>query len=196
MRWSALDWDTGTVQVTHSVQRIKSREGPPGRRTQLVVGELKTPRSRRALALTPEILAKLRQHHTRQAEHKMAAGSLWWDHGLIFASETGAPLDPENFSRAFAKLCNRAGLGHWHPHELRHSGASLILAQGTSLHVVSEILGHASITITKDVYGHLVEGDRRAVAASMSQALFGSGLAAVAPNMAPTGVRKTPPKSG
>jgi len=67
-------------------------------------------------------------------------------------------LDPESFSRAFAKLCNRAGLGHWHPHELRHSGASLMLAQGTPLHVVSEILGHASITITKDVYGHLVEG--------------------------------------
>jgi len=115
----------------------------------------------------------------------MAAGPLWRDHGLIFASETGAPLDPENFSRAFAKLCNRAGLGHWHPHELRHSGASLMLAQGTPLHVVSEILGHASITITKDVYGHLVEGDRRAVAASMSQALFGPGSAAVAPDMAP-----------
>jgi hypothetical protein len=48
--------------------------------------------------------------------------------------------------------------------------------------VVSEILGHASITITKDVYGHLVEGDRRAVAASMSQALFGTEPAAVAPN--------------
>jgi len=47
---------------------------------------------------------------------------------------------------------------------------------------VSEILGHASITITKDVYGHLLEGDRRAVAASMSQALFGHGSAALAPN--------------
>jgi len=107
-----------------------------------------------------------------------------------------APLDPENFSRAFAKLCRRAGLGHWHPHELRHSGASLMLAQGTPLHVVSEILGHASITITKDVYGHLVEGDRRAVAASMSQALFGAESAAVAPNMAPSGTKKAPPQSG
>jgi site-specific recombinase XerD len=80
----------------------------------------------------------------------MAASPAWRDHGLIFASGTGAPLDPENFSRTFAKLCNRAGLGRWHPHELRHSGASLMLAQGTPLHVVSEILGHASITITKD----------------------------------------------
>jgi hypothetical protein len=71
-----------------------------------------------------------------------------------------------------------------------------MLAQGTPLHVVSEILGHASITITKDVYGHLVEGDRRAVAASMSQALFGPTPAAVAPNMAPTGTKKAPPRSG
>jgi integrase len=124
LRWSALNWEAGTLQVTHSVQRIKSREGQLGHRTQLIVGELKTPRSRRSLALTPEILAKLRQQHTQQAEHRMAAGPAWREHGLIFASETGAPLDPENFSRAFAKLCNRAGLGHWHPHELRHSGAS------------------------------------------------------------------------
>jgi integrase len=158
LRWSALDWDTGTLQVSHSVQRIKARDGQPGHRTQLIVGELKTPRSRRSLALTPEILVKLRQHYTRQAEHKIAAGPLWRDHGLIFTSETGAPLDPENFSRSFAKLCSRAGLGHWHPHELRHSGASLMLAQGTPLHVVSEILGHASITVTKDVYGTWSKG--------------------------------------
>jgi site-specific recombinase XerD len=60
-------------------------------------------------------------------------------------------MDPENFSRSCSRLCQRAGLGHWHPHKLRHSGASLMLAQGTSLYVVSEVLGHASIAITKDV---------------------------------------------
>ena len=48
-----------------------------------------------------------------------------------------------------------------------------MLAQGTPLHVVSEVLGHASITITKDVYGHLVEGDKRSAAESMSRALLG-----------------------
>src|SRR5262249_60003052 len=74
LSWSALDWDAGTLQVTHSVQRIKSRNGQPGHRTQLIVGTLKTPRSRRSLALTPGIKAKLRQHHTPQAGHKIAAG--------------------------------------------------------------------------------------------------------------------------
>ena len=74
---------------------------------------------------------------------------------------------------AVSRLCERAGLGHWHPHELRHSGASLMLAQGTPLHVVSEVLGHASIAVTNHVYGHLLEGDKRAAAESMSRALFG-----------------------
>jgi site-specific recombinase XerD len=98
---------------------------------------------------------------------------MWQEHGLIFASEVGTPMDPDNFSHSFSRLCERAGLGHWHPHELRHSGASLMLAQGTPLHVVSEVLGHASIAITKDVHGHLLEGDKRAAAESMSRALFG-----------------------
>ena len=103
----------------------------------------------------------------------MAAGSLWQDHGLIFASEVGTPMDPDNFSHSFVRLCERAGLGHWHPHELRHLGASLMLSQGTPLHVVSEVLGNASVAITKDVYGHLLEGDGRTAAKSMSRALFG-----------------------
>ena len=51
-----------------------------------------------------------------------------------------------------------------------------MLAQGTPLHVVSEVLGHASIAITKDVYGHLLEGDKRAAAESMSRALFGADM--------------------
>ena len=173
LHWSALDWQAGTLRVTHGVKRVKDRDGLSGRRTRLVVSELKTPKSRRTLTLTPELVARFRQHRLRQAEAQMAAGGLWQDHGLIFASEVGTPMDPDNFSHSFARLCERAGLGHWHPHELRHSGASLMLAQGTPLHVVSDVLGHASIAITKDVYGHLLEGDKRAAAESMSRALFG-----------------------
>jgi integrase len=173
LHWSALDSKAGRLGVTHGVKRVKNRDVSSGRRTRLVVREVKTPKSRRTLALTPEMVAMFRQHRVRQAEAQMAAGALWQDHGLIFASEVGTPMDPDNFSHSFSRLCERAGLGHWHPHELRHSGASLMLAQGTPLHVVSEVLGHASIAITKDVYGHLLEGDKRSAAESMSRALFG-----------------------
>lgn len=173
LHWSALDWEAGTLGVTHAVKRVKVRDGRSGRRTRLVVSELKTRRSRRTLYLTPELVEILREHRARQAKRRMALGAAWQDHGLIFPSRVGTPMDPDNFSHTFSRLCRRAGLGHWHPHELRHSGASLMLAQGTPLHVVSEVLGHSSIAITKDVYGHLVEGEKRAAARSMTEALLG-----------------------
>jgi integrase len=59
------------------------------------------------------------------------------------------------------------------PHELRHSAATILLARGVPLHVVSELLGHSSIRETKDVYGHLVAEDRRRAAQAMGEALYG-----------------------
>ncbi|GAA3471938.1 tyrosine-type recombinase/integrase [Nonomuraea roseola] len=98
--------------------------------------------------------------------------------------------DPDTFSHLFSRLARKAGLGHRHPHELRHSGASLMLAQGTPLHVVSEVLGHAGIAITKDVYGHLLEGERRAATEAISTALLGK-QSPVAPKVAPDGGEDT-----
>ncbi len=196
LHWSALNWETRTLAVTHGVKRIKSRDISSPRKTQLVVSELKTPKSRRTLALTPEIMDRLRQHQARQARVQLAAGALWQDRGLIFTSEIGTPIDPDNFSHAFSRLCESAGLGHWHPHELRHSGASLMLAQGTPLHVVSEILGHASIAITKDVYGHLLEGDKRAAAQSMIGLLFGTRTGRRGSQRGSQGRKKNPSRTG
>jgi len=136
------------------------------------VGEVKTRRSRRRLYLTPQLVDVLRRHRARQVQEQLRLGAAWQDHGLVFVSRIGTPVDPDNLSHRFSRWCRDAGLGHWHRHELRHSGASLMLAQGTPLHVVSEVLGHASIAITKDVYGHLIEGDKRAASVAMSAALF------------------------
>ncbi|MFG1941610.1 tyrosine-type recombinase/integrase [Nonomuraea sp. NPDC048826] len=108
----------------------------------------------------------------------------------MFPTAFGNPSDPDTFSHSFSRLARKAGLGHWHPHELRHSGASLMLAQGTPLHVVSEVLGHASIAITKDVYGHLLEGDRHAATEAISSALLGKQLP-VAPKVAPDDAEDT-----
>lgn len=63
------------------------------------------------------------------------------------------------------------GLGHWHPHELRHSAASLLLAQGVPLIVVSELLGHSGINITANVYAHVLSPARDEAAAAMDRAL-------------------------
>jgi hypothetical protein len=92
----------------------------------------------------------------------------------VFTTGEGGPLDPRNIYRTFVRICDRAGLGHWHPHELRHSAASIMLAAGVPLEVVSNILGHSSIRITADVYGHIMAPQRQAAADKMAAALWGS----------------------
>jgi hypothetical protein len=130
--------------------------------------ELKTKKSRRILCLTPELVNVIRAHRTAHNRERLQAGESWTESGLMFPTTFGNPSDPDTFSHLFSKLAKKADLGHWRPHELRHSGASLMLAQGTPLHVVSDVLGHASIAITKDIYGHLMEGDKRAATEAIS----------------------------
>lgn len=180
LKWGDIDFDAGTISIRRGLTRVKVQPGPDGvlpggRKWQLIFTELKTARSRRILLLTDSLSGALREHRLRQAIERDTAGALWQEGDLVFPSVVGTPLDPDNFNGMFSRLCQRAGLGHWHPHELRHSGASIMLALGTPLHVVSEILGHSSIAITKDVYGHLVAGEKKAAAEAMSAVLLGEG---------------------
>lgn len=108
--------------MTHGVKRVQNREPDREGQTRLMIGELKMARSRRTF-LTPPLVDLLRRHRVRQAEERMAVGEAWEDHGLVFSSEVGTPLDPDNVSHLFSKICRSTGLGHWHLHELRHSGA-------------------------------------------------------------------------
>ena len=154
------------------MKRVRDRTETSELRTRLVIGELKTARSRRTLFLTPELVDLLRpppRSSGRGADRNRTglAGTR-----LDLSERFGdAPGSGQRVALVL-RICRRAGLGHWHLHELRHSGASLMLAQGTDLYVVSEVLGHSSVAITKDVYGHLVEGQKRAAAARMSEALL------------------------
>jgi integrase len=93
------------------VKRVQDRSAAEGR-TRLLVGELATARSGRTLFLTPQLVELLRRHRAHQAEERMAVGEAWEDHGLMFCSEVGTPLGPDNVSHLFSRICRRAGLGH------------------------------------------------------------------------------------
>jgi len=118
------------------------------------------------------MLKTLLRHETRQEAHKERLGNTWVESGYIFTSTIGTPIDPRNLYREFQKVCRLAGLGDWHPHELRHSAASLMLAQGVKIQVVSQVLGHSSIRMTADVYGHLLDPDRKEAADAMGTVLW------------------------
>ncbi len=178
LAWSDVDLDAGTLWIHQQLTTRKAPQAADGTRSHrgvLELSELKTgSRGRRTLDLTPEFIDVLRSHRARQAAERLEAGANWADSGLVFTTDLGEPIQPSVLSHAFAKLAKRAGLGDWHLHETRHTAASIMLAMGTKLEIVSRVLGHSSVTVTADVYAHLLGGEKKAAAEVMAKALLGA----------------------
>lgn len=104
---------------------------------------------------------------------RLAAGEKWQEQGLVFPSSVGTPLDPRSLARSFARLCDRADIRRPRFHDLRHTFATLLLAQGVSPRVVMETLGHSQISLTMDTYSHVLPVLQRDAADRMEAALKG-----------------------
>jgi integrase len=143
---------------------------------QLQLGELaplKRGSSRRMLRLRPWLVDVLRAHHAYLDRLQLKAGQHWHPNNLVFPSQVGTPRSAGNMWLSWKRLLKRLGLPDYKFHELRHTAASLAIAEGASLFHVSRLLGHSSIAITADTYGHLTDEGREDVAARMERALVG-----------------------
>lgn len=147
LHWEDLSLDAGTASIHRSLQRTRT-----GGLTTL---HTKTRASERRIALPTECINSAKTHQERQREERQAAGTGWADNSLVFTTPTGRPLDPNNLTRRFRRLLDRAGLRVIRFHDLRHSTATLLLEQGVDLVVIKELLGHAHNGVTAGVYAHV-----------------------------------------
>ena len=115
----------------------------------------------------------LRAHRERQLEEREKLDGLWQDHGLEFTSTIGTPLNRHNvFGRSFKPLLNEAVLPHTvRFHDLRHTCATLLCSKVVNPKVVQEMLGHANISQTMDIYSHVLPDMQDEAAAAMESAL-------------------------
>ena len=163
LRWQDVDLENAVV----SVRRTLTRSG--GKTT---FGEPKTKKSRRSIRLTPQAAEALRAHLERQLRDMEILGDRYRDQGLVFTTDTGAPINPSNLrQRSFAPLLKRVGLPHMRFHDLRHTCATLLLSRGVHPKFVQELLGHATIAITLDTYSHVMPSMGDATAKAMEDAL-------------------------
>ena len=97
------------------------------------------------------------------------AGDRWIENGLVFPSQIGTPLDESNVLLRFQKTCTDNGLPKLRLYDLRHTHASLLINEGVHPKKIAARLGHASITLTMDTYGHLFDGSDQDAADKIEQ---------------------------
>jgi integrase len=108
------------------------------------------------VVLSPASVTALLRHRARQEQERQAAGDLWQDLGLVFPNRLGRLMEPRDLlADVYRPLLERAGLPPVTFHTLRHTAATLLLAEGEHPKVVQELLGHAQVSITLDRYSHM-----------------------------------------
>ena len=175
LRWRDIDLDAGTVSIRRSAGVIRIK----GQGAVTSEGPTKSGKPR-VIDLDPATVAVLRALRRERGSMVLAYAR---DGALVFGDHEGRLRHPERFSRMFAGTLTRCAkaLGEDAPpairlHDLRHTHATLMLQCGEQVKVVSERLGHASVTVTLSVYAHVLPGDQRAAAARFA-ALIGEAKA-------------------
>jgi integrase len=162
LRWPDINLVAGTVSVRQSLQRVGGK---------LTAVDTKTDRSRRSVRLPQVTAAALVRHQARQQEERQSAGSLWKENDFVFTTTIGTPMDGPTVTHRFQNLLQSAGLPRMRFHDLRHTCATLLLAQGVHPRVVMEILGHSQIAITMNLYSHVIPAMQEEVATRLDEIL-------------------------
>jgi len=141
LTWDHVDLDQGVIHVWRSTRRD---------------GDTKTPKSRRSLRLPGRAVQALIAHQKRQAEEQAAAGETWHEHNLVFCHEDGTQYTRDALNYRFSKMTKRAGIGHWHAHEGRHTAVSIMSHNGVPIQDIADAVGHKSTHVTETVYRHVI----------------------------------------
>jgi integrase len=164
LRWTDLDWEKGVLQIRRNLTWVSGMG--------YVENEPKSKAGRRKIVLSNAALEALKEHRARQEEARVKMGDRWQGRGLVFCGLHGGYFSPNRIWRLLKKLLRQAGLPDVRFHDLRHGAATVLIAAGVDLKVVSELLGHSSVAITADIYAHVLPEQQQVVVKKMDD-LYG-----------------------
>jgi integrase len=165
LRWGDLDLEGRWAQVQRALVLVGNTP---------TLSEPKSKAGRRSVPLALETVAALKAHRRAQAAERLAMGPDYQDGGLVFCQEDGTFLHPERFLDAFRAISGRAGLRPIRLHDLRHGFATRALEAGVPAKVVQEVLGHASVAVTLDLYSHVIPAMQRDATSLVAGLIYGS----------------------
>lgn len=162
LEWKDIDFKNKVIKVVRSSQYLNDKNKPKNKRIN--PKDPKTRAGKRDINI-PDIMIKvLKQYKNWQNEERLKSGDLWIDSDRLFTKWNGAPIFPGTISGWFRKFREKYDLPPLTFHQLRHTNASLMIAQGVDVATVSKRLGHANISTTMNIYSHALRSPNKEAA--------------------------------
>lgn len=159
LEWRDIDFEAKTIQVLRTSQYL------PGR--GIFTETPKTKASKRIIAVSDQVLKLLQEQLLWQQLQAQRLKATWTNNGRVIVSETGEPMNPDRLTQWFGKFIRRTDLPQIHLHSLRHTYASLCIANGVPLTAVAAQLGHSNVATTATIYAHAIRSAQLAAAVKM-----------------------------
>ena len=158
LTWDCVNFEKNTVRINKQVQRNKNFSGYAETKTILgFVYNTKTKNSNRVIKVMPPLMNDLAEYKVQQDTIKRKLGQDYYTKlNLVFPRQDGYFTDTGTFLDAFSRIQDKLEIKHKNVHTMRHTFATRALESGIKPIVVSRLLGHASIQITMDIYGHVI----------------------------------------
>ena len=169
MRWSAIDFENKTITVNHKVTELTEN----GKTIVYAEDKLKTKSSYRTLPLIPVVEKKLLEHKAKLERNQKLFGNSYCKEYMdyVCVDEMGKLFRPNFVSDHFGWLLKKYGLKKLTFKELRHSCASMLVAEGIPMKSIQEWLGHSNFSTTADIYSHIDYHAKQQSAAAIGNAL-------------------------
>lgn len=159
LKWTDIDFEKKELKVQRTIKQVTIIDGDGNREYKTIEQIPKTKNSIRTVPIPSSLIPILKEHRNRQKEEKLKAGPAYLNDietGYVFTTELGNTIDARNLTRIYKKLLGKAGIKYKKFHAIRHTFATKLFERGIPLKTISELLGHSDISITANIYTHVI----------------------------------------
>lgn len=156
LKWDNLDIDNKTLDVVQTIKPAILIDAKGNRTYEIIEQTTKNKNSRRNIPIPSSLIPLLKKHKTKQKKEKLKAGEFYVDNNLVFATELGKEIDASNLIRSYKRLLKKSNIQYRKFHALRHTYATKLFERDVPLKTVQMLLGHSDISVTANIYTHVM----------------------------------------
>lgn len=163
LRWNDIDFETNQLTISQNLVYVNG---------EYIFRQPKSEAGNRTIEMPSGLATVLKKHRKKQLEDKLFFGSEYKDNNLVCCKQDGSPYNPGSFSHKFEQFLKKHGLRQIRLHDLRHTNASLMLQYNVPAKVASQRLGHSTVSITLDLYSHVIGNLQTEAADKIDSGIF------------------------